>query len=331
MNIFLDTTVFHNGKDVFMNSLYNKILLNICRQNGFKIYISNVVLMEARRQYEKFITTHVKNISNAVGAFNLIPNMRRINLYIPPLEEALKRFDSFFSDLEKEGTVVIVNYSNDILPTLINRAINRIKPFTEEKQEFRDAIIWLSYVGIAENQDLNDCLFVTANTKDYCSKDKKLHPELAADSERFTLFVDSHSLVQSDFLKSFKETHDLLGKLREKKWTSEELLVLLNDPPIFSNLEIEIGLYFTQFDVTGIELKRARVLSIEYISGDFIVRGFAESIIQGVDGPLSNDLDIVFECTYNPEENKFINLTIENINDNEEGEEYLGDWVNDRG
>lgn len=332
LNIFLDTTVFHNGKDVFMNSLYNKILLNICRQNKFKIYISNVVLMEARRQYEKFISGQVNNISNAVGAFNLIPNMRNINLFIPPVEEALKKFDAFFSDLEKEGLVTIVNYNNDILPTLVERAINRIKPFTEEKQEFRDAIIWLSYVGVAEEQDLKNCLFVTNNTKDYCSKDKKLHPDLAADTERFTLFVDSHSVVQSDFLKSFKENHDLLGKLREKKWANEELLQLLNDPPIFKNIEIQVGLYFSPHEVTEIEIIAARRLAVEVISGEFIVGGFAKSKVLGDEGPLSTDTTINFECTYNPEENKFINIVIESIVDEEEEEEwYGGDWVNDIG
>ncbi|MEH6987493.1 PIN domain-containing protein [Cytobacillus firmus] len=323
MNIFIDTTVFHNGKDVFMNSLYNKILLNICKQNKFKIYISSVVLTEARRQYEIFINSHVKNVRTAVGAFNIMPNIRQINLNIPEVEDALKLFEKFYDELVSEGVVEIVKYNNDILPTLVERSINRIKPFTEKKQEFRDAIIWLSYVDFAESKNLSDCLLVTENTTDYCSKDKKLHPDLLNDSERFTLFINLHAVVESDFLRGYKENHDLLEHLRKKKWTNEDLLQLLGTPEVLSTIEVEVISYGNQDDITAIELDRAWVLSIEFITGDFIVRGIVATKIHGVGGQVDNEISVVFQATFNTVDGVFESISIEDIYDEYDSGGYI--------
>lgn len=333
MNIFLDTTVFNKGKDVFLNGLYNKMLLNIAKQNKFKIYISKVVLLEARRQYEAFITSHVKNVKTAVGAFNLIPGIRHISLTIPKVEDAIKKFDEYYRHLETEGTVTIVDYSNDLLPTLVERAINRVKPFTEGKQEFRDAIIWLSYVKIAEEQELENCLFVTGNTTDYCDKHKELHLDLAKDSERFILYKDAYALVESDIMKKFKSNHESLQALREKKWSYEELIIMLKEQSLYPTLELSINIYISEHEQLGnvevdnIDFERSWINSIEYIDGEYIMQGILEVRVTVKETNTStkeekqesfkieklDEISIVYQVVYNKDENKFNSIQVEDV------------------
>ncbi len=82
-----------------------------------------------------------KNIHKGIGALNTLPDFHYTSVLLPSDEEIMKLFDSYFEKLQSEGLIHTVHYSNDILPELIRRSIYRIKPFTESKQEFRDAII----------------------------------------------------------------------------------------------------------------------------------------------------------------------------------------------
>lgn len=330
MNIFLDTTIFNKGKDVFMNGLYNKLLLNITQQNNFKMYISEVVIKEARRQYQSFIASHVKNVRTAVGAFNHIPGIIHIDLNIPEVEKAMEKFDEYYRDLEEKGIITIVGYDNDILPELVERAIQRIKPFSEGKQEFRDAIIWLSYAKIAEEQQLENCLFVTGNTADYCSKNKELHPDLLKDSKRFTLYADAHALVQSEIMKEFKENHEALQALREKKWGSEELTTILKRDSFYSEIELAVNVYISEHkdlsktqEITNIEFDRSWILSTEFLEGEYIMRGVL--VVKVTVKESRNDdqetstlkelyeIDVVYQAVYNKKDNNFESIQIEGV------------------
>ena len=51
MNLFLDTTVFYD--DPFLEKPHIKSIIKIFQQNNFQIYVSNVVLMETKRHFEK--------------------------------------------------------------------------------------------------------------------------------------------------------------------------------------------------------------------------------------------------------------------------------------
>jgi hypothetical protein len=91
-----------------------------------------------------------------------------------------------------------LSYRNDFLPDIVYKAINRKRPFTEEKTELKDALIWKTYADYVEKTDLNDCILLTNNTSDFCdSRDKqKIHPDLLKDTNKFTLINNSFSFIK---------------------------------------------------------------------------------------------------------------------------------------
>lgn len=340
MHFFLDSTLFQNGKDVFLKNRYSQEFLNICRQQNFKIYISTVVIDEIRRQYHGFISSQLKNIRTAIGAFNIIPRIRPIQVTYPEIEEAMYAFEQHFKNLQEEGIVQIVTYSNDFLPELIHRSIYRIKPFTESKQEFRDAIIWFSYAQLAEEQQFENCYLITGNTTDYLTKDGQLYDALAEKSRRFILYKDVYTLLNASFMEPYKTTHALLSTLKQKEWNKDLILDFLKQDYIKSYIlkriiddfegtsaeELWDETYHPHriVSIVGIsDPTRPSIRGIDFINKEFIVIGSFQVEVQFVSSrknestsimtnlyPGKEELHIFFDAVFNPQSNTFNNLEI---------------------
>lgn len=339
MNFFLDSTVFQKGKDVFFNNKLSQEFLNICRQQNFSIHISSVVIDEIRRQFSVFINKQVGNINSGIGAINTIPHNHHISVNLPQHEEVLHTFDSYFERLQTEGILQVVPYSNDFLPELIHKSIHRIKPFTESKQEFRDAVIWFSYAKFAEEQQLQNCFLISGNTTDYLNKQGQLHEELVNKSNRFTFFRDVYSLLNSPFMEPFKDTNALLESLKENEWDNVTILNFLKEETsktyILNRLTDDIdgplreelwsSVYYSQRKILNLDLvnlSSVSVRGVNFINDNFVVSGNFELKIQFVSELESENPDlrdpqvgheelmIFFDAVYDPDTNTFQNLEI---------------------
>lgn len=347
MNFFLDSTVFQKGKDVFMNNRLSKEFLNICKQQNFSIYISSVVIEEIRRQFYIFMSDQLKNIKVGIGAIDTVPGVDGPFGSLPSIERIMSNFDSYFKNLEEEGTINIVPYRNEFLPELIHRSIYRIKPFTESKQEFRDAVIWFSYAKLAEQRQLENCYFISGNTTDYLNKNGEIHKELAEKSNRFSLLKDMHALLNTPFMSPYKATHELLESLREKEWDPNLIANFLNQEANKSYIEKyliddadnrlaevvfhNVHLYrrvITNIDISN--LTRMSIRGVDFINKEFVVSGSFESEVQissteEDDTSESKDfrtdkseIIVFFDAIYEPDSNTFKNLEVSSYEDSNE-------------
>lgn len=340
MHFFLDSTLFQNGKDVFLNNRLSREFLNICKQQNFPIYLSSVVIDEIRRQYHEFISSQIKNVKSAVGAFNTIPGIRSKDVVVPEIGEAMQAFERYFKSLHEEEIVYIVPYSNEFLPELIHRSIHRIKPFTEAKQEFRDAVIWFSYAKLAEEQQLDNCFLISNNTSDYLNKGGQIHEDLAERSNRFTLFKDAYSILNAPFMEPFKATHTLLASLKQKEWNLETILNFLKQDNIKSYVlkhltddlegayaeELWEETYHSQGVISIISVSdpiKPSIRGIDFINNYFILSGSFQlevhfvssrktedpSLMRGLE-PRKVELLIYFDAAYEPDSDTLNNLAI---------------------
>jgi hypothetical protein len=141
------------------------------------------------------------------------------------IEDYVIELDEHLTLLEDEGFIQIVLYSNDMLPELVERSIKRIKPFSDKKLEFRDGIIWFSYVAFAEEHNFEYCYLITNNSEDFM-KNNELHPELAHHSAAFTIYKNAE-----DFIQNCEEAQSLKRRL---DWVDEQ------DFPNKSNVVLRI-------------------------------------------------------------------------------------------
>lgn len=194
MDVFLDSNILF--EDYFFDKKSAKKILDYAQKGLINLYMSEIVRLELRRQFIKEIDSKNRELSKVVKDATRLKLDTAVELIDVDLQ--LEKFDRFYTQLESIDCLKIVQYKNEYLPDIVDRAIYRKKPFTEEKTELKDAIIWKSYADFVETNDLEDCILLTNNTNDFCTKaDKsKIHPDLLVDSARF--FVINSAF---DFLK----------------------------------------------------------------------------------------------------------------------------------
>jgi predicted nucleic acid-binding protein len=230
MNIFLDTSVLY--KDPFWKSNFFKELIEIVKEKEIDLYISNIVLMELEHNYKKIIEQEIiklDKVNTQIEQYNIKIN----NLSSIDVEESLKTLNDFYNKLIKDDTIKILNYTNDMLPEIVQRAIERKKPFTENKTELKDTIIWLTYVECAEKNKLNDCILLTSNITDFCDLEKakkdifEIHSDLQKDSKRFKVYKSPKELIQNEKTKLQFISQRFSSWLEEQEFNNKFVLELI--------------------------------------------------------------------------------------------------------
>lgn len=208
MNVFLDSNFCY--RDPFMNNnIHNKLLLELAEGGHITLYMSEVVRKEILNNLVKEMRKNIDPIKeNETKIRKLLKKgMDPPFEWAKTIEDYVLELDNHLTLLEEQGFLHTVPYSNDILPELVERSIKRIKPFGEKKLEFRDGIIWLSYVAFSKENGLDNCFLLTNNSEDFM-KNGELHPELVKDSTAFSIFRSAQ-----DFIQNCKEVRELNRRL----------------------------------------------------------------------------------------------------------------------
>ena len=180
MNIFLDTTLLF--QDPFLKNNSNRLLINLVKRSKGIIWVSSVVLDEAREHLRKNIEKTNRELEKLTNDISKI-SKSKVELLSPiDIISAQNEFDNFFNELQNENLVYVVEPNNSHMPEIVHRAIIRKKPFAENRSEFRDAVIWLSYAELINSNNLTQNYFITNNVTDFYDINKvNIHPELVSD------------------------------------------------------------------------------------------------------------------------------------------------------
>ncbi|MBX0333426.1 PIN domain-containing protein [Pontibacter sp. HSC-14F20] len=214
-NVFIDSDILY--KDPFFKNEFSDLLLKLAKDKKLTIYISAVVYEETLNNYKEIVS---KEVAQLVKHQRNLSKLKQSDYYFKyiSVENYEKEFVDFYQLMFSNGTFKILNYSNDVLPELVNRSIKRLKPFSDKKQEFRDGIIWLSIIEEIKSKGLSNNFFITNNIQDYYDEDKvSLHTSLIKDCSNILPFTST---------KDFLLTHIDLSRLEVDfdfiKWLEEQ-------------------------------------------------------------------------------------------------------------
>ncbi|KHE72951.1 PIN domain-containing protein [Halobacillus sp. BBL2006] len=144
MNVYLDSNIIYS--DPFFKQSYSHLTLELAQENIVNIYMSRVVYQESYNNYKKQIQEMMSDIKKLQAKEKFTKGS--IDEYFEVKQDGisnyLKEFEEFYEELFAQGVITLIEYDNNILPELVSRSLQRVQPFTDKKQEFRDAIIWLS-------------------------------------------------------------------------------------------------------------------------------------------------------------------------------------------
>eukprot|EP00388_Colpodella_angusta_P005077 GDKJ01015989.1.p1 GENE.GDKJ01015989.1~~GDKJ01015989.1.p1 ORF type:complete len:354 (+),score=42.70 GDKJ01015989.1:65-1126(+) len=201
MNIFIDTSILFT--DPFFKEIFKKEILNACKYGRLNIFISEVVIKELIHNYEKNLDKIIIDIKN----ININSNKQIVDFVefpIPEKQNLIIKLENFFAELSQLKCFHILPVSNDFLPIVLEKAIKRLKPFTEKKTEIKDALIWLTYTTYINENELEDCYLLTQNVNDFGHKQADetfiIHPELQKECTVIKLinnFKDIHKIYNS--------------------------------------------------------------------------------------------------------------------------------------
>jgi predicted nucleic acid-binding protein len=196
--IIIDTNIILSS---LLSNEKNLEILNDYRQKTkSEFLLPQIVFEELLSQYERSLEEKIKKYTTSIDNLNKIlysKNHFKNSLKINKRTECNLYKESFFKKF-KISENEILNYKNDFLPELVRRANYRIKPSSENKEEFRDCILWLTIKELANEKSREQIVFISNNIKEFADDTKQnLHRYL--NSEIKSLESSVH------YLNSFEE------------------------------------------------------------------------------------------------------------------------------
>lgn len=231
MNIFLDANIVY--KDPFFKKSYPKKLLEYSEAGLLRIYVSSIVKDEILNNYKKEIQAHWSKYKTAAYGLNEYLSLN-IDEVIINVDEEYEKCVSFYQELEDKGTITIFEYDNSLLPKLIQRSLEKKKPFDTNKTELRDATIWMSIVEYVQTNTLKDCFLISNNSNDFFNHQKDdLHEDLKNDLPDMQAYVDVKSFfddyADDDHLSEIKNEMLLDEFIEDESIDDEYVVDLLNN------------------------------------------------------------------------------------------------------
>ena len=218
MTIFFDTTEFIKDPLIYDDSM--KIPFELSKEKEIKIYISEMVLYELKRN-------HRKQLQEELGYYN--ERLEKLYIFIDNKYEDKKKkytiyeiesiFDKRKMELVKNGSFKIAKFDHqNIINSMIKRYVKFKAPFHEDKKGWKDYIIWESYRKIINKKKDKEYIFISNNTSEFYDenfndKDRhyNIHKDLKCKNIKCYRYIES-------FLYNNEEYQNICKKYLIKKY-----------------------------------------------------------------------------------------------------------------
>ncbi len=233
MDIILDTNILRN--DLFFKSKDFEVLKDYLKKTDSHFILPKIILQEIQGIYKRTIEENVQNFDKSRKSLNTILNKQLIGETSLNIDKEVEDYIKFiYQKLElKERN--IVPYKNEYLPEIIERAIQRKKPFKDEDKGFRDAIIWLSIIDYCKKCHEKQVIFISNNPKDFGDANipNELHPDLKKEIEDLGIRVN-YFRTTKDFIEQHSKKIDFIdldwvAKNVNEDWVSDLICDFLNE------------------------------------------------------------------------------------------------------
>lgn len=213
MHVFLDTNIFYNRFKLDSGAfLWLQTYLILTRS---KAYISEVSFKEVIYLYKRQLRE--LKINELEIQFDNLNYKEKYN-YLPLKDQIESLWTDYEIYLSKQlkWRCEIIEPDNDFMKECIERAVNKTPP-CDKKEEFRDTVIWLTYVTL-NNKSRNHIAFISNNTKDFW---KEINPILLND---LILKKQKHFLYFHDLEGFLGEYYNTLSGFVDYEYIKENLL-----------------------------------------------------------------------------------------------------------
>ena len=175
MYVVLDANIVISA--AFGGSERFRFLLSAASAAGHTICVPTLVIEEVVSKFERDLEHRAGEVRKSLEALS-----KHLGRALPsPLsnldhkkETALLR-NRLTTQIAKSNCTIL-NYPNIPHRRVVQRAVERRRPFDEKGSGYRDTLIWESALGLARK--VTDSVLLVSSDKDFCDRSDKLHPEL---------------------------------------------------------------------------------------------------------------------------------------------------------
>jgi len=158
--IYLDTTILYPFSILLDHPLFS-ILLELSKKWHFAVYIPEVSYLEWIRSKKVEIENHLTSIKTRLNNLKSKYLFNKIDLDMLSAEEIFNKSKTVLDENLKKNNIEIVKTCEIDLDTLINMAINKIRPFEEKREKgFKDSVILFTILNHAKKEN-NICYFIS--------------------------------------------------------------------------------------------------------------------------------------------------------------------------
>lgn len=168
--LYVDTEVMFQDLEL-RRAGFSLLRSRLVTDRSVRLLVSDVVLLEATNHYRKFVEKSL--VAYEKAARDLKTWLPRADISASydksvAIQEAAEYARRVRRTLESfEATIVPM--SNVSHRKLVERAIERRKPFDENGRGFNDVMIWLSLVDYLRTKEFDEVILITNNIKDFAS------------------------------------------------------------------------------------------------------------------------------------------------------------------
>jgi predicted nucleic acid-binding protein len=216
--VVLDTNVLH--RDVWGQRPAFQALVDRAEHGQFEVVVPRVVVDELFRQFPDRLRELLKD--TAVNLKKTAPELKAFGLPVPSqhevdVDDAVARYPGALEDRLSGPGRRIADHPE--AARTAKWAVNRRRPFKADGRGLPDALIWLTVLECAQEDDV---VFVTSNTTDFADPDspERLAPELRADLQEAGFAPERVRLVPT--LSQF--SHLYIEPVRELEERAQALL-----------------------------------------------------------------------------------------------------------
>src|SRR6266568_358802 len=192
------------------------ILLDYAHRTESRIILSALVEDELLAYKTRYLKAHWDTYARSAGV------VRGFVQSIPQIPNA-PDFESVakaqIGDLRKRlriGDRDTLPVTESHLRDAMRRAMRRIPPCTERGEEIRDAVLWIQVVELVRKNQPDSVAFVSANVKQFASKDGNLLSALADEAR-------PGRLVYYESLDAFGKQHATPIRFITREWLEERI------------------------------------------------------------------------------------------------------------
>jgi predicted nucleic acid-binding protein len=290
VKIVLDTNILR--QDFLLNSRKFEMLRDYLSKTDNEIIFPHVVFEETLSLFRRTLTEKYGGLIKATNEYEKAL-LDEIEIDLPELniEKHLKSFRRNIETrlgLKKE---YIIPLNKEHLPDIVGRAIKKSPPFFENKSEFRDALIWLACLDIADSKDEKAVILISANVKEFSGKDGKLHPMLMDEAKNRKVEVHYFSSLD-DFLKTKASKIEFITE----EWLKTNIDFKLIEENTIKNIELYKKDKLSEIakdSNSAFEEILSVIQCTQFWINDFYVYEMADSSIR-VEVTLESELEVEF-------------------------------------